>query len=390
MGWKPSKECWWSASGQCAAFFGALATTVALVGKAFVVLGTMIGALMSPIGLVLAGLAALATYLVTSTEIGGEALAWLGEKFNVLKDTALKAFQGISDALAAGDIGLAAKILWLTLKMEWKRGVHALNELWVKVKEFFLSTWTEAVYGVARIATNAWALLQTGWTETVDFLSDAWTSFTTGLIKAWYKTVGFIRKAWTKLKSLFSDGDKAEAEVARINAEVRAQTEAADEQRNQAIMQRERKRKGRLSEIETERSGAIGELETAREREHVQRRQRFDADLKRTEGELDAARAEWQAALKEAARKREEAEAEEPDVKQPDGMQKIKDLLSGAGQGLQSAEGKLSVTGTFNAMALRGLGGGNPAERTAKATEATAQHTKRLLDETKLAGPAFT
>ena len=37
----------------------------------------------------------------------------------------------LSDALAAGDIALAAKILWLSLKMEWKRGIHFLNGLWI-------------------------------------------------------------------------------------------------------------------------------------------------------------------------------------------------------------------------------------------------------------------
>jgi 1,2-phenylacetyl-CoA epoxidase catalytic subunit len=98
--------------------------------------------------------------------------------------------------LAAGDLSLAAKILWLTLKMEWKKGVHALNQVWVKVKEFFLSTWTEAVFGAAKIATNAWAGLQAGWTQTVDFLRDTWSTFTTFLAKNWNKVVGFIKGAW--------------------------------------------------------------------------------------------------------------------------------------------------------------------------------------------------
>jgi len=46
-----------------------------------------------------------------------QVLGWLGEQFNGLKETALAAWQGISAALAAGDIGLAARILWLTLKL---------------------------------------------------------------------------------------------------------------------------------------------------------------------------------------------------------------------------------------------------------------------------------
>ena len=114
------------------------------------VLGTITGlltAMLSPIGLVVAAIGGLATWILTATETGSQALSWLGNQFEELKNTALTAWKGIGDALAAGDISLAAKILWLSLKMEWKKGVHALNQVWVKVKEFFLSTWTEAVFG---------------------------------------------------------------------------------------------------------------------------------------------------------------------------------------------------------------------------------------------------
>ena len=90
------------------------------VGSAIGILGSMLGALLSPIGLVIAGVGALAAYLITSTDVGGQALGWLGDKFNSLKETALAAWKGIGDALAAGDIGLAAKILWLTLKLQWQ------------------------------------------------------------------------------------------------------------------------------------------------------------------------------------------------------------------------------------------------------------------------------
>jgi hypothetical protein len=49
------------------------------------------------------------------------------------KSDALQAFEGISEALIAGDIGLAAKILWLTLKMEWLKGKLALLKKWYRI-----------------------------------------------------------------------------------------------------------------------------------------------------------------------------------------------------------------------------------------------------------------
>ncbi|MFQ3651723.1 MAG: hypothetical protein SNJ75_15470 [Gemmataceae bacterium] len=73
-----------------------------------------------------------------TSDAGSQALGWLGEQFNGLKETTLAAWQGISDALAAGDIGLAARILWLTLKMEFQKGVLWLEEKWIDFKNFFI------------------------------------------------------------------------------------------------------------------------------------------------------------------------------------------------------------------------------------------------------------
>ena len=49
----------------------------------------------------------------------------------------------------------------------------------------------------------------------------------------------------------------------------------------------------------------------------------------------------------------------------------------------------VSVRGTFSAMAVRGLAGGDPIQRVAKASEDTARHTKRLLQEAQHGGLVF-
>ena len=172
-------------------------------------------------------------------------LSWLGNRFTALKDTALAAWKGIGDALAAGDLGLAAKILWLTLKMEWQKGVNALNQVWVKVKEFFLATWTEAVFGAAAIATNAWAGLQAGWTETVDVMRDAWSMFTTFIAKNWNRVVGFLKQAWQKLKSLVT-GEDSSAVQSQIDAETARMNQQLDDRRNRDIFEREQRRRSRF------------------------------------------------------------------------------------------------------------------------------------------------
>ncbi|MCB1140307.1 MAG: hypothetical protein KDK23_16235, partial [Leptospiraceae bacterium] len=219
-------------------------------------MGKIIALLLTPIGLVVIAVVALAGYLLYATGLGGKALAWLGERFQVLKDDALAAWKGISDALAAGDIGLAAKILWLTLKMEWKRGIHFLNGLWIKAKSFFLTLWTDAVYGLAKIINDGWAGIEVAWTETVGFLADAWSVFTNLLTKSWHTTVGFIKKAWVRLKSLFDEDVDVDAEVTRINRETSEANATADNKMLEAVGQRDRERRERRAQIERDRAGA--------------------------------------------------------------------------------------------------------------------------------------
>jgi hypothetical protein len=77
------------------------------------------------------------------------------------------------DALAAGDIALAGKILWLTLKMEWQRGVGFLQSKWLDFKGFFIGIFQSAVYSVAGLMTDAWAGLQTGWLSVISKISSS-------------------------------------------------------------------------------------------------------------------------------------------------------------------------------------------------------------------------
>jgi hypothetical protein len=289
---------------------------------------------------------------------------------------------GMADALAAGDLGLAARILWLSLKLEWQKGVHALNAAWLDVKDAFLATWTEAVFGVAAIATNGWAALESGWIETVDVLADAWTLFTTGLTRTWNTAVGFIRQAWVRLKSLFDSDVDVDAEVARINADVEQQNVAAGTARDQQLLQREQRRRDRLAGIEAQRSGALSELDSMRESEHLRNRRGLDADLASSEAALDAARREWQAALDAAATKRAATETGDgegpasPGVP-PDLVDTLQQQLASVGRINPSIDFGLSEA-QKQAITLQSLGAGRQAPE-----EQTAKNTQQMIAELK-------
>ena len=235
-------------AAQITAFgFAGLASAIGLAGS-------LIGAILSPMGLLVLAAAALGTYLLYSSEIGTKALAWLGQRFATLKDDALKSWNAISTALASGNIALAGKILWLTLKMEWQRGVNYFTGLWLSFKKAFLEIANAATFGAARLLTDATAGIEVGWLETVAFLADSWSLFTSMLTKTWNSTVGFIRKAWMRLKSLFDEDVNVEAVVKQIDAETMSKNAAAEQSMLEAVGTRNQQRRQRRSGIEQERS----------------------------------------------------------------------------------------------------------------------------------------
>jgi hypothetical protein len=366
------------------AILGLLSGVISGVGTAIGILGSALAALMSPIGLVIAGVVSLAAYLLTSTDVGAKAVDWLGERFKALWDTAVVAFRGIGDALAAGDLALAAKILWLTLKLEWQKGVNALQGYWLTFKEKFLTIATEAFYGAAILLNEAWSGLQVAWVETTTFLSNTWTQFTSWLVEGWNSAVGFLQKAWARFKSWFDDSVDFEAEAARVDQEIEQRNTQVQREAQQTLGEREAQRQRRRGQIEQEREGTNVELVRAADEEHRRRREQQEADVKASEAALEKARREWQEAIEEAARKRRAAEAGET----PDRIKGLRDRLLGAQ--VEVDQKRIAVQGTFNAAGIRGLQAAGPADRLVKATEATAVNTKELVKEiTRKGGLVF-
>ena len=384
--------------GSMASAIGGVIGIFTLVGTVVVKLAGLLAFLLSPIGLVTAGIIGLAAVLLTSTKMGEDALSWLGDAFNELKSDALTAWSGISDALAAGDIALAAKVLWLTLKMEWQKGVHALNGLWIGVKETFVSTWTSAVFGVAKIATKGWAMLSKGWEHTVGFLADVWHMFSTSVMQGWTSTVAFIQVAWEKLKGAVTGTDTSAAQK-RILDKANSENDAREDRFLKGVGERDKRRRARLKEIEDSESDAVGELNAEQKRRRDARKKRNTAALAATRGDLDAARAARDKSVADAKAKREAKEQEDAalaavnsflDEPSETPEQRIARLKDVAGAGLSALTSATEVKGTFSAHAVRGMQTGGPMERIAKATESTAASSEETAENTgNLALPTF-
>lgn len=370
-----------------AAGLGGLATIISGVGAALGVVGSVLVAMISPIGLVISAVVGLGTTLLVTTDAGAEALAWLGARFRSLKDTVFKVIGGIGDALAAGDIALAAKILWLTLKLTWQQGVAALNRVWLEAKRFFVGTAQKMFYGALALSEQVLHALEVAWIETTAFLSRTWTSFTSGFRKAWGSAVNWTTKRLLELQGLFDEGfdvsaakRMADDDLAAANAEIDRQRDAALAAREQ---QRQRERQGAadlneatLAEIGKQFDDAQAALDSE-----------TNAKVNATKQALADARRELDDALAEAKRKRASAaETGAPRRRLSDPLEGLEDRVAGIGKQLAR---RISVTGTFNPAAVRGLGGGDAMERTARASELTAKNTKRLLDAARTGGLTF-
>ena len=362
--------------------FGVLATVVATVMAILKTLATVIVFLTSPVGLVIAGLAALGAVLLHVTGAGAKALAWLGERFTALKDDALASFGGIADALAAGDIGLAARILWLALKMEWTRGVNFLEKVWLDFRNFFIRIGYDAWHGLLATVEIVWHALEAGWMATVGFFARLWEGFAGFFAKSWQEIKAGAQKAWNWIKSLFDDSIDLKAENKLVEEQKQSAIAGIDDERKRRVAEREDERNRAAAQHEATLAG-IGQANLDKRRELEEA---YAGRMAGNEADLAKARREWREAIDAARSKRAAKEAG------GDSAGKVRDALAGLGDIGDMVRGeaaKIGVRGTFNAAAIRGLVAGSAADRTAAATEETARNTKRLVQSAQTGALAF-
>lgn len=89
-----------------------LSFLLAPLGAAFGFVASAIAFLATPIGLATALIIGIGLYLTDT----GMVVEWFGEQWGRLKDYIAPAVKGIQDALTAGDVALAARIMWAQIK----------------------------------------------------------------------------------------------------------------------------------------------------------------------------------------------------------------------------------------------------------------------------------
>jgi hypothetical protein len=319
------------------------------------VVGSVLGVLLSPIGLVTAGILALGAAVAWMTGYAGKALSWLGGTFQGLRDDMGKAIQGIGDALAAGDIGLAVKILWLTLKLEFLKGTEAIRVFWAKWLHQMQYGFERMTDALVRVFLSASYSIQRAWVRVSSFFQDIWERATTAVAKGITHVMGMFDSTLDVDYANKVTDQASQAKLAAINAEKDAALMALDAEQKDTEKGAEETHKRELARIEKEGHERIQAAQDA----------------------VKNARAEWEEAIKKAAAERAALGTAPPPgmPAPPPGMPALPTAPELAAQ----AERKVSVAGTFQGTALWGLGaGGSAAERTAKATEKIASAAEVL------------
>lgn len=238
-----------------------LGATINVVGFAFAGLGNAVSLLLIPlgaIGLVGSGitlffttLAGAITFLIsplgaiTATVVGlGAGLAYtsgvwdslkstwtdtigsLVKLFADMKGTALEAFGGIADALKAGDIKLAMKILWTGLKLEWVQGVDFLKLKWLEFSSFVATKFTEAIHAVLKVWETAQFAFKSTFNQVVHSVNRGGISGNSILSKGWLLANFGIQSGANFLSGLFGGGYHAQS---RINKQLGEQLQAVDQ-----------------------------------------------------------------------------------------------------------------------------------------------------------------
>lgn len=399
---------------------GVITGTISAIGAGFALL-------MSPIGLVIAGFTAMTGLMVYWGTASTKNVSMIGQAFQGLVTEVKTTFGGIADALKAGDIKLAGRILWAGLKVEFLKGLDYLKGLWYDWGTAVKDVFTNVKFAIAKVFINLGPNISKDFISVTGDIYDAFVWVTSQIKIIWGKvwnyladlvdgfvknvTMGFIdlvkevkthiailKGATTggmlggskEIVEINKNAEKAKADAEKAQITQKAARDKAqkktEEGPGQEILANQEERKKRISGIEAGRVGALATAEQDRKNEIEARRKAAEEAMAGSKGQLTVAQ-------KDLANLNLEARVAAAKGMQPVGMPLAKKKagpdLSGLGfdRGFQVVKG--SVAGSFSAGALGGLGAGETVQndqlKEQKQINANLQGIGRKIDRNKLA-----
>jgi hypothetical protein len=285
---------------------------------------------------------------------------------NDLASTATVTFNGVYEAIAAGNLSNAMDVLWAGLIAGWLRGTEALMSYvdpWVAAFQDVFSDVGSGIYiAWDKLYTDSAAILNTMGGFIVGFFEN----IANGVMATFDNLVAGIQIAWTRVQGFITGAKDTEQRVQDIK-DVNAARAEQRAQENPGIIARIDKAAAENAKAEQQRQERVGAVMAGAEADKAPRQKENAKRTAERRAEVVAAEAKLSALASAGV-------AASPGEKA---------ATAGAGAaGADSATSKAEVVGTFSSTNLGGMGfGSSLAERTAKAAEDTAKGVKELVDQ---------
>lgn len=335
---------------------GVASAVVTILTTGFSVIATTIGLLLNPIGLVVAAIAGLGAYFVYQSGAITGAVGAIREAVTAIARDFKTTYLTMVHAIGAGDLQGAVKAVWATIKLEWARGINVLNNMWTNAKFFFIETWHGAVYQVTSAFASIGETLGRTWSTTLGVMEDLWDAVWPRIYKVASTAIRNIALTMVQLHGKAAGTPKAE-----IDAQATAIFEDAARSQETYEQQRQRERELRNSLPADSRTAAT-DLQSPARLAEIERAKQITTDALARDRQLAANDAE----LIEAQHKFNEAmfsiNAAAFAAKQKAGAPPVAGSKDVSG-GILGLFKNFSVAGTFNAFAVRGLGGASLEEQ---------------------------
>lgn len=276
----------------------------------------------------------------------GDAGAGFSEMFGIASES----FQGIVDALMAGDISAAFDVMVAGLNVAWQQGLASLGIDWVEIWATIQDTFNQASGNIA-VAWIDWTSSLAGfWNDLVATVRDIWDRFT-----------GWLQSSFVWIKKLVGAvSEEVAAEQQRMIGEATdskiGNRNAKNEDANRKIREDQQAQR---DSVQQQRDARTAEIRKGAEENSAAKR-------------LADARAQLDATRKAAGDKRAAAEAAAP-VDPAASMRAT--ARAGTSAMFASSAGAISFGGAAAGMAANQ----GPINKLVTSSEEIAENTKRLV-----------
>lgn len=148
-------------AGVAAFAISGLVTIIGALGAAVAIAGAFIAPIVTPLGLVVAGVIAVGVAVGTQTSVISDSIRYLRDVFDSVLPVVKKTFGGIKDALQGGDLKLAAEIGSTGIKLVWFELTRDIRSLWGEVEDFILKSMSKIVSKTQGLGLKAAGFLAT-------------------------------------------------------------------------------------------------------------------------------------------------------------------------------------------------------------------------------------